>query len=200
MKRIAVDIGGTFTDIVYIDEEAEQIIADKVRSTPSDIGRAVFEAIKKIGVDMREVSIFVHGTTVGLNTVVQRAGARVGLITTDGFSDVLEMARGDRKELYNYLWKKPKPLVPRHLRVGIKERTDHLGRIAQKVNAKEVKDALTKLKEQGVESIAVCLLHSYANPENEERVGRIIRENWPEAAVSMSSHVAREFRERGVVG
>ena len=195
MKRIAVDIGGTFTDIVYIDEEAEQIIADKVRSTPSDIGRAVFEAIKKIGVDMREVSIFVHGTTVGLNTVVQRAGARVGLITTDGFSDVLEMARGDRKELYNYLWKKPKPLVPRHLRLGIKERTDHLGRIAQKVNAKEVKDALKKLKEQGVESIAVCLLHSYANPENEEKVGKIIRENWPEAAVSMSSHVAREFRE-----
>jgi len=195
MKRIAVDIGGTFTDIVYIDEEAEKIIADKVRSTPSDIGRAVFEAIEKIGADMREVSIFVHGTTVGLNTVVQRAGAHVGLITTDGFSDVLEMGRGDRKELYNYLWKKPKPLVPRHLRLGIKERTDYLGRIVRQVDAKEVKDVLGKLKGQGVESIAVCLLHSYANPENEERVARIIRAAWPEAGVSISSHVAREFRE-----
>ena len=195
MKRIAVDIGGTFTDIVHIDEEAEKIIADKVRSTPSDIGRAVFEAIKKIGVDMREVSIFVHGTTVGLNTVVQRAGARVGLITTEGFSDVLEMGRGDRKDLYNYLWKKPKPLVPRHLRLGIKERTDYLGKIVLKVDAKEVKEALRTLKEMGAESVAVCLLHSYANPENEERVAHIIRETWPGAGVSISSHVAREFRE-----
>jgi N-methylhydantoinase A len=195
MKRIAVDIGGTFTDIVYIDEEALQVVADKVRSTPSDIGRAVFEAIRKIGVDMREVNLFVHGTTVGLNTVVQRLGARVGLITTDGFSDVLEMARGDRKELYNYLWKKPKPLVPRSLRMGIRERTDYLGNVQKTVDEGEVRDLLQKFREAGVDSVAVCLLHSYANPENEERVERIVRETWPEAGISLSSHVAREFRE-----
>lgn len=195
MKRIAVDIGGTFTDIVYIDEEALQIVADKVRSTPSDIGRAVFEAIKKIGVDMREVSLFVHGTTVGLNTVVQRLGARVGLITTDGFSDILEMARGDRKELYNYLWKKPKPLVPRSLRKGVRERTDYLGNVLKGVDEGEVREILRRFREAGVESVAVCLLHSYANPENEEEVERIVRETWPEAGISLSSHVAREFRE-----
>ncbi len=195
MKRIAVDIGGTFTDIVYIDEEAEQIIADKVRSTPSDIGRAVLEAIKKIGVDMTEVSLFVHGTTVGLNTVVQKVGAKVGLITTLGFSDVLEMGRGDRKDIYNYLWKKPKPLVPRSLRIGIKERSNHLGEVLTPVNEKEVKDVLRAFKGEGVESIAVCLLHSYGNPQNEETVEKIIRKTWPEVAVSLSSHVAREFRE-----
>ncbi len=195
MKRIAVDIGGTFTDIVYIDEEAGEIVADKVRSTPADLGKAIFQAIKKIGVDMKEVDLFFHGTTVGLNTVVQRIGAKVGLITTEGFTDVLEMGRGDRKDIYNYLWKKPKPLVPRSLRVGIRERCDHLGKIVKPVDEKEVADVVGRFKEQGVESVAVCLLHSYANPENEEKTGRIIAKLWPEAGVSLSSHVAREFRE-----
>jgi N-methylhydantoinase A len=195
MKRIAVDIGGTFTDIVYIDEETMEIKADKVRSTPMDIGQAVFEAIKKIDVDMKSVGLFVHGTTVGLNTVVQRTGAKVGLITTNGFTDVLEMGRGDRKDIYNYLWKKPKPLVPRSLRFGIKERTNHLGQVVASVNEEEVKAILGKFKESGIESIAVCLLHSYANPENEEKVELIIRASWPEVGISLSSHVAREFRE-----
>jgi len=195
MKRIAVDIGGTFTDIVYFDEEAMEIVADKVRSTPMDIGRAVFEAVKKIGIDLSSVGLFVHGTTVGLNTVVQRVGAKVGLITTEGFTDVLEMGRGDRKDLYNYLWKKPKPLVPRHLRLGIRERTSHLGEILTPLDEGNVKEVLWRLKERGVESIAVCLLHSYANPENEEKVGRVIKQLWPEVDVSLSHRVAREFRE-----
>jgi N-methylhydantoinase A len=146
MKRIAVDIGGTFTDIVYVNDDPYQMTVDKVRSTPEDIGRAVFEAVQKIRVDMSEVGLFVHGTTVGLNTVVQGKGARVGLLTTEGFRDVLEMGRGDRKELYSFLWKKPKPLVPRHLRLGIKERTDHLGRVLRNVDEAEVKGALEKLK------------------------------------------------------
>jgi len=195
MKRIAVDIGGTFTDIVYIDEETMEVKADKVRSTPMDIGQAVFEAIKKIDVDMTTVGLFVHGTTVGVNTVVQRTGAKVGLITTDGFTDVLEMGRGDRKDIYNYLWKKPEPLVPRSLRFGIRERSNHLGQVVAPVNEGEVKAILGKFKERGIESIAVCLLHSYANPENEEKVERIIHASWPEVGISLSSHVAREFRE-----
>ena len=195
MKRIAVDIGGTFTDIVYTDDDAAEIVTDKVRSTPEDIGRAVLEAIRKIGVDMAGIGLFVHGTTVGLNTVVQKKGARVGLIATEGFTDVLEMGRGDRKELYGYLWKKPEPLVSRELRLGIDERTDYLGRIMKEVNPGELKEALGKLKEGGVEAIAVCLLHSYANPGNERKVGSIIREVWPEVDVSLSHQVAREFRE-----
>ena len=129
MTRLAVDIGGTFTDIVYIDEDTMQLIVDKVRSKPEDPGHGVLEAIKKIKADMAEVIIFTHGSTVGVNTLVQRKGARVGLITTRGFTDVLEMARGDRKELYNYLWKKPRPLVPRYLRLGVSERTDYLGKV-----------------------------------------------------------------------
>ncbi len=195
MKRIAVDIGGTFTDIVYIDDDSAEMVTGKVRSTPLDVSRAVIEAIMKIRADMSEAKLFVHGTTVGLNTVVQRKGTKVGLITTEGFRDVLEMGRGDRKDLYNYLWKKPKPLVPRHLRLGINERSDHNGRIIREVIEEEVKEVSGRLRENGVEAIAVCLLHSYANPGNELAVGRIIKAFWPEVDVSLSHQIAREFRE-----
>ncbi len=195
MKRIAVDIGGTFTDFVYVNDEPFEMVVDKVRSTPMDVSRAVFEATAKIRMDMSKVELFVHGTTVGLNTVVQGKGARVGLITTEGFRDVLEMGRGNRKELYNYLWKKPKPLVARHLRLGIHERTDHSGRIIEKVHEDEVKSVVEKLRSSDVEAIAVCLLHSYTNPQNELHTESIIREVWPNADVSLSHQVAREFRE-----
>jgi N-methylhydantoinase A len=195
MKRIAVDIGGTFTDLVYVNEETMEIVTDKVRSTPMDIGHAVFEVIKKVGVDMPSTELFVHGTTVGLNTLVQKKGAKVGLITTKGFSDVLEMARGDRKELYNYQWKKPKTLVSRSLRLGIDERMDYLGNVIRAVNEDEVKEVISRFRENGVEAIAVCLLHSYANPENELKIGKVIAEMWPEVDFSLSHQVAREFRE-----
>jgi len=195
MKRIAVDIGGTFTDIVYIDESTMQIVVDKVRSIPWDIGQAVLDAINKIKVNMSGVDLFIHGTTAGINTIVQKRGSKIGLITTKGFNDVLEMARGNRKELYNYLWKKPKPLVPRYLRLGVSERTNYLGEIVEKLDEKEAKGIVNRLREDGVDAIAVCLLHSYANPENEQRMGKIINEVWPEATFALSHLVAREMRE-----
>ncbi len=195
MKRIAVDIGGTFTDIVHIDDNTMKIVTDKVRSNPEDISSAIFEAIKKIKINVRKIGLFVHGTTVGLNTVVQKKGSKVGLITTEGFTDVLEMARGDRKELYGYLWKKPKPLVPRHLRLGINERSSHLGQIIKSVNKEELKEAIDKFRVQNVEAVAVCFLHSYINPKNELDAGKIIKELWPEVDISLSHLVAREFRE-----
>src|SRR3990172_9449060 len=108
MKRVGVDIGGTFTDIVCFDDDSMDVVIDKVRSTPHDIGQAVLTAIEKISVDTPGVNQFIHGTTVGLNALLERKGSKIGLITTKGFIDVLEMGRGDRKELYNYLWKKPK--------------------------------------------------------------------------------------------
>ena len=195
MKRVAVDIGGTFTDIVYIDDDTMNIVVDKTRSTPRDIGQAVSEAIKKAKIDMSEIALFIHGTTIGVNTIVQRKGAKVGLITTSGFTDVLEMARGDRTELYNYLWKKPKPLVPRHLRLGVRERTNYLGEIVEKLDEKQLAEIIGKLKGDGVEAVAVCLLHSYANPENEQRIGGKISAVWPEASVALSHLVSREYRE-----
>lgn len=195
MKRLAVDTGGTFTDIVYIDDDTMQIVVDKVSTTPRDLGHGVLEAIRKTKVDMSGVALFIHGTTAGLNTIAQRTGARVGLITTKGFTDVLEMTRSSRKEVYNYLWKKPEPLVPRYLRRGVSERTGYKGEILERLNEKEVKETVKKLREDGVESIAVCLLHSYANSENEQRIGEIINDVWPEVSVSLSHQVAREVGE-----
>jgi N-methylhydantoinase A len=195
MRRLAVDTGGTFTDIVYIDDDTIQIVVDKVSTTPQDLGQGVMEAIRKIKADMPEVALFIHGTTTGLNTIAQRKGARVGLITTRGFTDVLEMTRSSRKEIYNYLWKKPEPLVPRYLRRGVSERTSYKGEILERLDEKEAKEIVEKLKKEGVEAIAVCLLHSYANPENEQRIGEIINKVWPEVSVSLSHQVAREIGE-----
>jgi N-methylhydantoinase A len=195
MKRLAVDTGGTFTDIVYIDDESLRIVVDKVPTTPQDLGLGVLEAIKKIDADMSEATLFVHGTTAGLNIIAQRKGAKVGLITTRGFIDILEMTRSSRKEVYNYLWKKPEPLVPRYLRRGVRERTSYKGEILEKLDEKEAKEIVRKFKENGVEAIAVCLLHSYANPQNEQRIGEIINDVWPEVSISLSHQVAREVGE-----
>lgn len=195
MKRLAVDTGGTFTDIVYIDDDTMQMVVDKVPTTPRDLGRGVLDSIEKIKVDMAGVALFIHGTTAGLNTVAQRTGARVGLISTRGFTDVLEMTRSSRKEVYNYLWKKPAPLVPRHLRLGAGERTTHAGEILENIDEQEIRQIAGKLRDNGVEAVAVCLLHAYANPENEQRIGKIINEAWPEVTVSLSHQVAREIDE-----
>ncbi len=195
MKRIADDIGGTFTDIVYIDDSTMEMRIDKTRSTPQDIGQAVMDAVIKIGVDIAGVGLFIHGTTVGINTIVEKKGSRVGLITTEGFIDVLEMARGNRKELYDYMWKKPKPLVPRYLRLGIKERITHRGEILQEPDEADIRSIIGRLKNNGVEAVAVCLLHAHVNPVHEEKIGAIIWEAWPEAHLSLSHQVARIIRE-----
>jgi N-methylhydantoinase A len=195
LKRIAVDIGGTFTDIVYIDESTMQIIVDKARSTPHDIGQAVIDAIKKIKVDMSEVALFIHGTTAGINTIVQHRGSKVGLLTTRGFTDILEMARGNKEELYDYMWKKPKPMVPRYLRLPVDERINHLGEIVEKLDEKQAKESIKRLKDEGVGAVAVCLLHSYANPEHERQLGELVREIMPDATLALSHQIAREVRE-----
>lgn len=195
MQRIAVDTGGTFTDIVYIDDETGQMIVDKTSTTPRDLSEGVLDAIKKVRADAAGISIFIHGTTAGLNTIAQRQGAKVGLITNKGFIDILEMTRSSRKEVYNYLWKKPKPLVPRYLRCGVTERTDFKGEIIEELDEAETREVVRKLKAEGVEALAVCLLHAYANPASELRIGEIIREAWPEVNVTLSHQVARELGE-----
>jgi N-methylhydantoinase A len=195
LKRLAVDVGGTFTDVVYVDEDTMQVKSDKVRSTPDDPIRGVMEAIKKVKPEMGEAGILIFGSTVGLNTLLQKKGARVALLTTHGFTDVLEMARGDRKELYNNLWKKPPPLVPRYLRLGVNERTNSLGQVVKKPEEADIKALVKKLTDNGVEAVAVCLLHSYANPENEQMIGKILENTFPPEAISLSHEVVREFRE-----
>jgi N-methylhydantoinase A len=143
---------------------------------------------------MSEVALFINGTTAGLNAIAQRKGSKVGLITTKGFIDILE-ASDTRKEVYNYLWKKPERLIPRHLRMGVSERMTYTGEILIDLDERDVQEAVRVFRENGIEAIAVCLLHAYANPVHEERIGKIISALWPEVTISLSHQVARQIGE-----
>lgn len=195
MQRLGIDTGGTFTDIVLWNEEVGYLEMAKVKSMPRAPEQAVLAAIEKIGTDLETVGILIHGTTIALNTLVTKKGAKVGLITTKGFRDVLEMGRGNKEDLFSYFYKKPDPLVPRFLRQEVRERTLSDGTILIEPDEGDVRKAVEIFKENGVEAIAVCLLHSYINPSNELKVANIIKRLWPNVSISLSHLVAREIRE-----
>ena len=197
MIRIGTDIGGTFTDIVWVDDETGEIKADKAPTTPADVVEGVMAAYAKAGVEADAVGQFIHGSTVATNALVTRRGAVTGLITTKGFRDILEIRRIDRPDehIYNIFWEKPKPLVPRRRRLEVSARMMFDGTVLEPVEEAEVRVVTEKLLEAGVQSIAVCLLHAYADPSHELAVRSIIREIDPDIYVSMSHEVAREIRE-----
>lgn len=192
---LGVDVGGTFTDTVIVDEESGRMHIVKVPTRPRRPDQSVAEALEKGNIDLTAIGKFVHGTTVSTNTVIERSGAKVGLLTTEGFEDILEIQRIDRAHLYDLQWDKPSPLVPRNLRLGIKERINHEGEVVHPLEKRSVEQAVKRLKSQGVAAIAICLLFSYVNPEHERIVRKITRETWPDVYVSISSDVMNEFRE-----
>lgn len=197
MIRIATDIGGTFTDIVWVDDQTGEIKADKAPTTPADVVQGVMAAFAKTKVEADAVGQFIHGSTVATNALVTGRGAITGLITTKGFRDILEIRRIDRPDehIYNIFWEKPKPLVPRRRRLEISARMMFDGTVLEPIDETEVRVVTEKLLESGVQSIAVCLLHAYADPSHELAVRDIIREIDPDVYVSMSHEVAREIRE-----
>jgi N-methylhydantoinase A len=192
--RIAVDIGGTFTDLVAVDDQG-RIFRAKSLTTPEDLARGIQNCLRGAAVDVAGAGFFVHGSTVTINAVLERKGARTGLITTKGFRDVYEIGRGNRPEGYNLFFKRPVPLVPRDLRLEVDERLYASGEVFRSLDENSAGTAITALKSAGVESIAVCLLHAYANAEHERRMGELIHEQFPEAYVSLSHEILREFRE-----
>ncbi|MBI0292925.1 hydantoinase/oxoprolinase family protein [Streptomyces sp. PRKS01-29] len=198
--RIGVDTGGTFTDVCAYDEATGRIHVRKVSSTPDDPGRAIVRGLGELldqigGREMAEVGYFAHGTTVGTNALLTGRGVRTGLITTRGFRDLLELGRGRRPDMYDAQADKPAPFVPRDLRREVTERVRHDGRVEVPLDPDEVREAVRALKAQGVASVAVCLLYSYVRPDHERAIGEIIRDEMPEAHVSLSSEVLPEFRE-----
>ena len=193
--RAAVDIGGSFTDLVFIDEESGKIGSAKVPSTPHDPAIGVINAVEKGKFDLSSCKYFVHGTTVGLNAFIQRKGAKTGLITTSGFRDVLEIARMSRDVMYNLWYKRPEPFVPRPLRVEVSERMSSQGKVLERLDTDDVKKAIRIFKHKGVEAIAVCLIHSYANPIHEKSIGKILGKELPGVPFSLSSDIVREYRE-----
>lgn len=193
--RIAVDIGGTFTDLVALEELTGEISLSKTSTTPKDLILAVKECVGKAKVELKDADFLVHGTTVAINAILSQQGVKTGLITTKGFRDAYEIGRHNRPEMYNLFFKKPTPLVPRDLRLEVTERVDYQGRILVHLDENEVRQVARRFREVGVESIAVCLLHSYINPANEIKVAQIVREVYPRAYVSLSHQIMREYRE-----
>ena len=195
MKRVGVDIGGTFTDLVVLDEATGSLERTKTLTTPRAPEDGFLTAVADQHIDVDEVSHFLHGTTLVTNLIIERTGAKVGLITTEGFRDVLEIQRSYRDELYDLQWDKPRPLVPRHLRLTIRERVSHSGGVLKTVDASETHAVVQRLLDLGVDAIAVCLFNAYANPVNEQAVAGIIREIAPNLALSLSSEVDPRIRE-----
>lgn len=192
--RVATDIGGTFTDLVYVDENGFIGVA-KSNTTPPNFEKGVLDVIEKAGVKSEQLSMFIHGTTVIINALTERKGAKMGLITTEGFRDVLEIARGNRPDLFNVRYKKPEPFVERHLRLEVGERLNYKGEIILPLNREEIEECVKYFKKEGVEAIAVSYIHSYVNPTHEIETVKIIKEVWPEVFVTASSDITKEWRE-----
>ena len=197
--RVAVDIGGTFTDATLIDEATGHVAIAKTLTTPADPSEgfmaAVERAVREAGVTARDVTFVVHATTVATNAIIEGKVARSGFVTTEGFRDLLEIGRQVRPTLYDPQFEKPRPLVPRDRAVGVVERLGPKGEVLTPLDERSVRDAAALLARERVESVAVCLLHAYVNPAHERRVGEILAEELPGVPVSLSSEVAPEFRE-----
>jgi N-methylhydantoinase A len=196
--RIAIDVGGTFTDLVVSNSDGTARTL-KLLSTPDDYSRAIADGLARLfadsAIDPKSVTSLVHAFTVATNALLTGHGARVGLITTQGFRDVLEIARLRMPQLYNMDWDKPRPLVPRRLRFEIQERMDAGGEIVTPLEPASVIAALDRMRAMEVDSVAICLLHSYANPAHERAVMELIRQHAPELSISASHQVMPEIRE-----
>jgi len=190
MTRVGIDTGGTFTDFVFLSPE--KMWVHKVLSTPHDPGEAIIRGLKESSVLGKRIDV-IHGSTVATNALLERKGARLAFLTTAGFEDLLAIGRQTRRELYNIMVEKRTPLIPRDLCFGIPERTYFDGTLARRPDLRRLDEIIRRLKKAGVESVAVCLLHSYANPANEETVCRRLKEHG--FAPSVSHLVLREYRE-----
>ncbi len=196
---IGCDIGGTFTDLLMIDEVGGKVFVDKVLTTPSDPSLAIESGLRGLENQapgsIRQALALVHGTTLVINAVIERKGALTGLITTRGFRDVLEIGREKRYDGNDLQITFPEPLVPRPLRLEVDERIHTTGKVLTPLDERSVEEAMSALVAKGVQSIAVCLLNSFANPEHERRIGEIAARVAPEIPVTLSHEVLRELKE-----
>ena len=194
--RAGVDTGGTFTDLVALDEETGEIRMAKVLSTPTKPSQAVFDSFAKAGLDTHEIAYFVHGTTVATNALIERKGADVALLTTDGFRDILRIQRVTRPNHFDLHWVKPRHFVPRSRCVGIPERVLRDGSVLVPLDEARLREEVERLRDaNGVAAVAVSYLFSFVNPEHELRTREVIEELWPDVRVSLSHEVLPRWRE-----
>ena len=199
-RRLSINVGGTFTDVVLIDDANGSVWFAKALSTPDDpsvgsIAGAV-EILQQTGVPASAIADVIHATTVATNAVIEGKGARTGLITTRGFRDVLEMGQEARYDIYDLGIKMPPPLVPRRRRLEVNERITFDGEVLTPLDEEEVMSTLAFLvDEAGIESLAICLLHGFAHPAHEVRIAEIATRLYPDLAISVSHRVSAEIRE-----
>ena len=197
--RMGIDVGGTFTDLYLLTESGDQEFTLKVPSTPDDPSRAIVSGVTTLlerhKIHPADVSYLSHGTTVATNTILQQAGARVGMVTTAGFRDLLEIGRQKRPSVYDLFADKPLVLVPRHLRREVDERVSYDGQVITKLKAKQLRDELGDLLASDIDALAICFLHSYANPMHERQAKDLARKLSPNTFLSVSHELTSEFRE-----
>jgi N-methylhydantoinase A len=202
--RVGVDAGGTFTDICIFDESDGRVAVWKVASTPDDPSRGIVEGVEEAlrraspnggALPAASVSYFGHGTTVATNALIQHRGGATGLVTTEGFRDLLEIRRQKRPDLYDFFADKPPTLIPRDLRIEVPERVRHTGAIETPLDEAAVRAAARSLRAAGVAAVAIAFLYSFVRPEHEQAAKRILQEELPEAFICASHEIAPEFRE-----
>jgi N-methylhydantoinase A len=192
---IALDIGGTFTDLVAFDLAAGTIHHAKSSTTPYDLSVGIRETLRKSGLPIDAAETFIHGSTVAINTAIERTGARTALLVTEGTRDVYSIGRGNRPEAYNLFFKRPAPYVPRQRTREIAERLSAAGDVVTVLARDQARDIATALNAEDIEAVAVCFLHSWANPEHEIAVGNILADEAPGMYRSLSHEILREYRE-----
>jgi N-methylhydantoinase A len=193
--RVAVDIGGTFTDLVVFDETAGTTFETKASTTPADFAQGVLETIRAGNVAPEAIGYLVHGTTVVINAITQRAGVTTALVTTMGFRDALAIGRGNRPDMYNLKFHKPEPFVPRRLRFEVRERVAADGTVGMPIHLCDLDVVAQACRDQGVEAVAICFLHSYAHPEHERQAAEYLGRLLPGVTISTSSEITKEWRE-----
>jgi len=193
--RIAIDVGGTFTDVVTLEDASGALRFDKVPTTPSDPQEGVLNGFAASGVTPADVDTFIHGTTLGLNALLTRRGAKTGIITTRGFRDVYLLGRTNRVPMYDFRYRKPRSLVERQHILEVAERLDFEGTVLVGFDEDSARAAAQRVVELGLESVAISFLHSYVNPEHEQRMAAILREAAPDIEVTVCSALSRELRE-----
>ena len=193
--RLAADIGGTFTDVAAFDEKTGRMLLGKALSTTRNLVEGISQGVDKAGTTYREASLFLHGSTIAINTMLERTGAKTALITTEGFRDVYEIGRINRPDAYNLFFKKHVPLVERALRFEIRERMTAEGEAYIPLDEASVHAVCDKLEKLDIEAVAILLLHCYRNPDHEQRVKAIVKKRLPHAFVSASHELSQEYRE-----
>ena len=197
--RIGLDIGGTFTDFILVDNDTGAVRLHKCLTTPRDPSLGALAGLMELtadaGLSLADIGDLVHGTTLVTNAIIERRGAKVGLLTTKGFRDILEMGIEQRYDIYDLFLEFPEPLVPRALRREIDERITRDGTVLRPLDLAEVRAEIATLANAGVEAIAVSFLHSYRNPTHEQAVAELAAREFPEIAVSVSAAVVPELRE-----